>query len=98
MNHRQGVLIMSSAIGLATIAVAIDYTRHPLPEPEPMVQQSLEAAPCGLDAPCGLGGETPCGLDAAPCSLDSAPCSLDAAPCSLDSTPCGLMQSPCDLG
>lgn len=98
MNHRQGVLIMGSAIGLASILVAIDYTRHPLPEPEPMVQQDQSIVPCGLDTPCGLGGDTPCGLDAAPCGLDGAPCSLESAPCSLDSAPCGLTPSPCDLG
>jgi len=93
MNHRQGVLIMSSAIGLATIAVAIDYTRHPLPEPEPVVLQEHDqgTAPCGLEAPCGMEGSAPCGLDAAPCSLDGTPCALESAPG-------GPMQSPCDLG
>lgn len=64
--------IMGSALGLASIAIAIDHTSHQLPEPEANVQylpDDEEDSPCSLSAPCSL--------DEAPCSLDSAPCSLD---------------------
>lgn len=65
-------LIIGSTIGLAAIAVAIDHTKHKLPEPAP-VQQGIviiedsngsNASPCSLGdtAPCGLGATTPCGL------------------------------------
>jgi hypothetical protein len=62
---------MGSAIGLAAIAVALDHTRHKLPQPEEQsMQQGIiiteegDASPCGLDSsPCGLDSETsPCGL------------------------------------
>lgn len=61
-------LIMGSALGLAAIAVAIDHTRHPLPEPvraeqgmdlyqiEGDAPASQTASPCGLGAPCSLDG------------------------------------------
>jgi hypothetical protein len=54
--------IMGSAIGLATIAVAIDHTKHTLPEVEENYEIIME-------------GETD---SASPCSLDSnaSPCSL----------------------
>lgn len=62
-------LIMGSAIGLATIAVAIDHTRHRLPEPVPVSQEQVdmeEESPCGMDgesSPCGMDGDSsPCGL------------------------------------
>lgn len=79
-------LIMGSAIGLAALAVAIDHTKHRLPEP---MNNDLSAQL--------LGGadDSPCSLDASPCSLDS-PCSLELSPCALDS-PCSLDVSPCSL-
>lgn len=54
--------IMGSAIGLATIAVAIDHTRHTLPEAdenyEIIIQdESDSASPCALDS-----GSSPCSL------------------------------------
>jgi hypothetical protein len=66
-------LIMGSAIGLAAIAVAIDHTRHRLPEP--MVNNESDIY---ID-----GSGSPCGLDASPCSLGDSPCALDSSPCSL---------------
>ena len=71
-------MIMGTALGLATIAVAIDHTRHRLPEPQVMEQQVEENAVIIEDSPCSL--------EASPCSLDSSsPCSLDSggSPCSL---------------
>jgi len=66
MNRNR--FIMGSAIGLAAIAVAIDHTRHRLPEPVTPVptQETMEQSPCTLENPCALGN--PCGLGN-PCSL-----------------------------
>ncbi|HEB99186.1 MAG TPA: hypothetical protein ENJ05_06755 [Thiotrichales bacterium] len=103
LEHRQSAMIMGAAIGLATVAVAIDATRHPLPKPEPAVAQPQQPGetPCGMEAPCGLSGEeSPCGMGESPCGLEGgAPC--DLAPCSLDDAapPCGLGdEPPCGLG
>lgn len=74
MKHRNK-WIMGSAIGLAAIAVAVDHTRHRLPEPAAemdVMETSQVESPCGLGvAPCGMTvEETPCGLGApSPCSL-----------------------------
>ncbi len=88
-------LIMGSALGLAALAVAIDHTRHRLPEP---VAADGGAAPAVVAAdPCALGGgETPCGLEipANPCGMAAEPpCGLDAGnPCGYGEggTPCGI--------
>ena len=56
-------LIMGSALGLATIAIAIDHTRHRLPEPVAQEQAEMmdesEESPCSMSdtesSPCGLG-------------------------------------------
>lgn len=91
MNRNR--LIMGSALTLATLAVAIDHTRHRLPEPV-RVQQDMEVAPAGGDmeaSPCGLAG--PCSL-VAPCSLDG-PCGLEDSPCAM--SPCSLSDSPCSM-
>jgi hypothetical protein len=70
-------LIMGSAIGLAAIAVAIDHTRHRLPEPAATVSEQGDDYAAAED-------ETPCALTDSPCSLDDSPCSLDLeSPCSL---------------
>jgi hypothetical protein len=69
-------LIVGSAMGLAALAVAIDHTKHRLPEPS-MSEQAIivigdeeTESPCGLDgSPCGLVDESPCGLDGSPCGL-----------------------------
>lgn len=68
-------LIMGSAIGLATIAVAIDHTRHRLPDPVSVTQE--QAGMSDED------DESPCGLD-----VSSSPCSMDDN--DSDSSPCGL--------
>jgi len=65
MNNK---LLLSSALGLATLAVAIDHTRHRLPEPQQTHTQQgtiiIEDDTNGdgsTENPCGMG-ETPCGL------------------------------------
>lgn len=69
-------LVVGSAMGLAALAVAIDHTKHRLPEP---VQ--AEQAASVID---GAEYESPCGLDASPCGLDvGSPCGLDGSPCGL---------------
>lgn len=67
-------LIMGSAIGLASIAIAIDHTSHQLPAPETSTeyQHDIDSED---DSPCSLSS---------PCSMDDSPCSLDLSPCSLD--------------
>lgn len=82
MKNRNGIIV-GSALGLAAIAVAIDHTKHRLPEPVAVSQEQSsddsEASPCGLDA-------SPCGLDSgsSPCSMD------DGGSDDSDSSPCGL--------
>lgn len=63
---RRNRWIMGSAIGLAAIAVAIDHTRHRLPEPAEV------AADAGQQDGTTVENveENPCGLDVSPCSLD----------------------------
>ena len=63
-------LIMGSAIGVAAVAVAIDHTKHRLPEPMQVERTQGELEYYEHE------GESPCSLDAAPCSLTTAPCSL----------------------
>lgn len=67
-------LIVGSAIGLATLAVAIDHTRHRLPEPVPVSQEQVDMGE--EESPCGLNGS-------------SSPCSMSDDSDS-DSSPCGL--------
>lgn len=66
--------IMGTALSVAAIAVAIDHTRHRVPEivlEEGVIidDYSTDGSPCSL-------GTSPCALDQSPCSLDSSPCSL----------------------
>jgi len=55
---------MGATLSLAVIAVAIDHTRHKLPEVESIStddQQDIidEGSPCGLGAaPCSLGDDS----------------------------------------
>ncbi len=83
-SNRKNRWIMGSALGAAAIAVAIDHTRHRLPQP--VAVDTRETAGEGSAAVVIVEeeGEAPCGLDAAPCSLDDSPCSMDVSPCSLD--------------
>lgn len=69
--------IMGSAIGLAALAIAIDHTRHQLPEPVTAKEQAtIVIEEGGVESPCGLLG-SPCGLtDESPCGLNSTPCGL----------------------
>jgi hypothetical protein len=70
-------IILGSVMGIAAIAVAIDHTKHKVPEPQQTEQNILiveddEETPCGLDGtPCGLDDEeTPCGInDETPCGM-----------------------------
>jgi len=114
MKRRQSKIIFGSVLGLAALAVAIDYTRHSLPKAKPQQQGNAdsvhdEEARRSLDSPSSIEAyirsldelTAPCSLDQ-PCSLDDNPCSLDdaASPCSLDENPCSLddSYSPCGLG
>jgi hypothetical protein len=88
-SRRRNRWIMGTFVGTAAIAVAIDHTRHRLPEPAPAAQS--ESVP-GQSAVVIVDGEagTPCGLDAAPCSLDDSPCALEQTPGAVDESPCSL--------
>ena len=79
MKQNQNRWIMGGAIGLATVAVALDHTRHKLPEPMQDGQEMHQQYVDEEMAPCGLGASNPCGLDASnPCGLDSSnPCGFE---------------------
>lgn len=62
-------IIMGSAISLAAIAVAIDHTKHKLPEPAQVQQDVIIIEDDDSGSPCSLGvdeyyngGGSPCGL------------------------------------
>lgn len=60
-------LIVGSALSLAAIAVAIDHTRHRLPDPIAATQEQAEMSDDSEESPCGLDIESdesssPCGL------------------------------------
>jgi len=114
MKRKQNKIIFGSVFGLAALAVAIDYTRHSLPEAEPQQPGNADSAygeegPCTLESPCSIEAylrrlddlTSPCTLES-PCSLDESPCGLDdsSSPCSMDENPCSLddSYSPCGLG
>ncbi|WP_455217419.1 hypothetical protein [Kaarinaea lacus] len=92
---KKNKIILGSAISIAAIAVAIDHTRHKLPEPQlseqgmAVIQSQEDDSPCGMgDSPCGLGeDESPCGM-----SMDESPCGMggDESPCGMGETPCGM--------
>ena len=58
MKQRTSKIIVGSAFTLASIAVAIDHTRHQLPAVEKSTQESPfkleQTSPCSLSAPCSL--------------------------------------------
>ncbi len=62
-------LLMGSALGLAAIAVAIDHTRHKLPDARPPAT-SQQQGEMSEGNPCGLDSGSPCGADENPCGLD----------------------------
>ncbi|MEJ2115051.1 MAG: hypothetical protein P8X88_03165 [Gammaproteobacteria bacterium] len=79
MKQNQNRWIMGGAIGLATVAVALDHTRHKLPEPQQNNQEihgqyvDEDMTPCGLGAnnPCGLSANNPYGLGSSnPCGFE----------------------------
>ena len=74
-------LIMGSALGLASIAVAIDHTKHRLPDPIPVSQEQMSEEE---ESPCGMSAESPCSMD----DESSSPCSMSND--DDDSSPCGL--------
>lgn len=92
---KKNKIILGSAMGLAAIAVAIDHTKHKVPEPQ-LTEQGIiiidgeaDDSPCGMgDSPCGMGeDESPCGMD-----MDESPCGMgdDESPCGMGETPCGM--------
>ena len=83
-NNRKHRWIMGSALGAAAIAVAIDHTRHRLPQPVAVDARETAGEESAAVVIVEEEGEAPCGLDASPCSLDDSPCSMDVSPCSLD--------------
>jgi len=64
-------LIVGSALSLAAVAVAIDHTRHRLPDPIEVTQEQMEMS--DDESPCGLDVESPCSLDS---DESSSPCGL----------------------
>ena len=88
-TRRRNRWIMGTFVGAAAIAVAVDHTRHRLPEPAPAARS--ESVP-GQSAVVILSDDTqaPCGLDASPCSLDDSPCALELTPATGDESPCSL--------
>jgi hypothetical protein len=62
-------VIVGSALTLGAVLVAIDHTRHPLPEAK---------RSAGIFSALVKGGsaENPCSLKPPPCSLKPPPCSL----------------------
>ncbi len=88
-TRRRNRWIMGTFVGTAAIAVAIDHTRHRLPEPA--TAQHGESAPGQAAVVIVEGGaEAPCGLDVSPCSLDDTPCALEQTPDTADESPCSL--------
>ena len=74
MKNRNRI-IMGSALSLAAVAVAIDHTKHRLPDPVSASQNQAD-----MDDE----DQSPCGLDSS-----SSPCSMDSDDDS-ESSPCGL--------
>ena len=81
---------MGTFVGAAAIGVAIDHTRHRLPEPQPAQQEQSAKGQSAVVIVNGDENTTPCGLDASPCSLDDNPCSLGDAGDDADESPCSL--------
>jgi len=77
MNSRASRIIFGSALSVAAIAVAIDHTKHPLPEPVSVKQPASTADQSGSVIVDEQSDEAPCALDGAPCSMGEAPCSMD---------------------
>jgi hypothetical protein len=82
ISQRKSRWIMGSVIGGAAIAVAVDHTRHRLPEPAPAVTRAAGDEDAAVII-IVEGEDTPSGMDASPDTLDQSPCSLTTSPCSL---------------
>ena len=65
-------LIVGSALGLAAIAVAIDHTKHRLPDPVSASQEQVDMSE--EESPCGMDTESPCSMDSD--DSESSPCGL----------------------
>lgn len=65
--------IVGTALGLAAIAVAIDHTKHRLPEPAEATQNYIEIIDDD-ESPCGMSADSPCSMDSDDSS--SSPCGL----------------------
>jgi len=67
-QSRRNRWIMGSAISLATLAVAIDHTRHPVPQAidKPATAQESDQ---GTASPCSLGNDSE-DQSVSPCSLE----------------------------
>ena len=70
-SQKRNRIIVGSAIGLAALAVAIDHTRHALPEAAPRVEGELNYDELtGGDSKAGEADSSPCGLGSgSPCSM-----------------------------
>lgn len=90
-TRRRNRWIMGTVAASAAIAVAIDHTRHRLPEPLPA--ETAGAATQSGPATVVIienDSENPCGLGVSPCSLDSSPCVLEEPDYNMDESPCSL--------
>jgi len=77
MKRRASKIIFGSALSVAAIAVAIDHTRHPLPEPIAVEQRATSADEGVATIVDQQSEEAPCAMDGAPCAMGEAPCSMD---------------------
>ena len=82
-DKRRNRWIMGSALSAAAIAVAIDHTRHRLPDPVPAVSRQAEDEDSAVVI-VEEEADSPCGPERAPCSLDDSPCTMGVPPCTLD--------------
>ena len=85
MSHKNKI-IMGSALGIATLAIAIDHTRHRLPDPEPS-QESMYI----------IEEEGSSSTSASPCSMSESPCSMSESPCGMGDSSADS-GSPCGMG
>lgn len=67
-QSRRNRWIMGSAISLAALAVAIDHTRHPIPQAVVTPSSSTQEVEQG-GSPCSLGNDTD-DTSVSPCSLE----------------------------
>lgn len=81
---KKNKIIMGSALGIAALAIAIDHTRHRVPDAEPAPQGAVIIEEED-------GSSSPCSMSESPCSMSESPCSMTEAVVEEDSgSPCGL--------